>query len=72
MCDQLHLDRRCRVSRGGELQRTREKAGASLRTRIPGGESGTIPVSSGGWADLAEVRSMGEKWVRTVRSKQPE
>lgn len=35
-----------------------------LRVKI----KATIPVSSSGWTDLAEVRLVGEKWVRSVRS----
>lgn len=29
---------------------------------------GTIPVSAAGWVDLVEVRGVGERWVRPVRS----
>ncbi len=29
---------------------------------------GKVPVSPAGWADLAEVRLIGQKWVRSVRS----
>lgn len=29
---------------------------------------GKVPVSPAGWADLAEVRMIGQKWVHSVRS----
>ena len=31
----------------------------------------TIPVSSTGWTDLAEVRLTGENWVKTKRRRCP-
>jgi len=45
--------------------------GRQLDNHGTAGMLGTIPVPTSGWADLAEVRQVGQRWLRQHRTQRP-